>query len=352
MTRRTRWVMLLIAMLTPAAPAAAQGTTGSISGFVTDDTAGALPGATVTVRHTETDRRQVIVTDGGGRYRAQQLAPGRYEVTVELSGFRTARASDLALTIGQDSVVNVQMKVGGLDEQVVVTAEAAIVNTRQSSLAALVDEKQVRELPLNGRDFSQLTLLQPGVTASPSTQQQVDRGMGTQVSIAGARPNQISYQMDGTDVNFQGNGSPGSAAGGLLGVETVREFQVLVNNYSAEYGRSTGGIVTAVTRSGTNAFRGTAFEFNRDSRFDSRTYFDSPDSDIPPLSRNQFGGYLGGPIARDRTFFFASYEGLRQDRGLTSVARVPSRATRARSDITAATRPYILLFPEPNGAES
>jgi len=111
---------------------------------------------------------------------------------------------------------------------------------RQSSVAALVDEKQIRELPLNGRDFSQLTLLQPGVTASPSTQQQVDRGMGTQVSIAGARPNQISYQLDGTDANTQGNGSPGSAAGGLLGVETVREFQVLVNNYSAEYGRSTG----------------------------------------------------------------------------------------------------------------
>src|SRR5439155_176115 len=146
--------LVLIAMLAPAALGSAQGTTGSISGFVTDDTGGALPGTTVTVRHVETD------------------------------------------------------------------------------------------------------------------QQQVDRGMGTQVSIAGARPNQISYQIDGTDANTQGNGSPGSAAGGLLGVETVREFQVLVNNYSAEYGRSTGGIVTAVTRSGTNAFKGTLFEFNRDSRFD------------------------------------------------------------------------------------
>lgn len=353
MTRTRLWPALaVVAMLAPAPLASAQGTTGSVSGFVTDDTGGALPGATVTVRHIETDQKRVIVTDGGGRYRAQQLAPGRYEVTVELQGFRTARVTDLALTVGQDAGVNMQLNVGGLDEQVVVTGEAALVNMRQSSVAALVDEKQIRELPLNGRDFSQLTLLQPGVTASPSTQQQVDRGMGTQVSIAGARPNQISYQLDGTDANTQGNGSPGSAAGGLLGVETVREFQVLVNNYSAEYGRSTGGIVTAVTRSGTNAFKGTLFEFNRDSRFDSRTFFDDPNADIPPLKRNQFGGYFGGPLVKDKTFFFGSFEGLRQDRGLTTIATVPSRATRARTDISPVTRPYLLLYPEPNGRET
>jgi outer membrane receptor protein involved in Fe transport len=353
MTRSRLWTVLTFLVIAArAAILSAQGTTGSISGFVTDDTNAALPGATVTVRHVETDQRRVLVSDGAGRYRAQQLAPGKYEVSVELQGFRTARVPDLTLTIGQDAVVNVQLTVGGVDEQVVVTGESALVNVRQSSIAAIVDEQQVRELPLNGRDFSQLTLLQPGVTASPSTQQQVDRGMGTQVSIAGARPNQISYQIDGTDANTQGNGSPGSAAGGLLGVETVREFQVLVNNYSAEYGRSTGGIVTAVTRSGTNSLKGTVFEFNRDSRFDSRTYFDDPNQDIPPLKRNQFGGYLGGPIARDRTFFFGSYEGLRQDRGLTTIAIVPSRATRARTDISPITRPYLLLYPEPNGRET
>src|SRR5881628_2712577 len=332
--------------------AAAQGTTGSISGFVTDATHAAVPGATVTVRHVETDQKRVVVTDAGGRYRAHALSPGKYELTVELQGFRTAQHSDLSLSVGQDAVVNVQLELGALSERVVVTGEAALVSTHQSSVAALVDEKQIRELPLNGRDFSQLTLLQPGVTSSPSTQRQVDRGMGTQVSIAGARPNQISYQLDGTDANTQGNGSPGSAAGGLLGVETVREFQVLVNNYSAEYGRSTGGIVTAVTRSGTNAFKGTLFEFNRDSRFDSRTYFDDPAQDIPPLKRNQFGGYLGGPVVKDRTFFFGSYEGLRQDRGLTTIANVPSRATRARTDINPITKPYLLLYPEPNGRET
>lgn len=349
---RMRTGVAVLAMLILAAAASGQGTTGSISGLVTDDTSAALPGATVTVRHLETGQTRVVISDGGGRYRVQALSPGRYEVAVELQGFRPVKYTDLQLTVGQDAVVNVQLKVGGIDEQVTVTGETALVNMRQSSVAALVDEKQIRELPLNGRDFSQLTLLQAGVTASPSTQQQVDRGMGTQVSIAGARPNQISYQLDGTDANTQGNGSPGSAAGGLLGVETVREFQVLVNNYSAEYGRSTGGIVTAVTRSGTNNLKGTLFEFNRDSRFDSKTFFDDPDSDIPPLRRNQFGGYLGGPLARGRTFFFGSYEGLRQDRGLTTIATVPSRATRARTDISPVTRPYLLLYPEPNERET
>src|SRR6266508_860067 len=352
MTRRTIWIALAAALLVAAPRTFAQGTTGSISGFVTDETGAALPGATVTVRQVETDLKRVLVTDDAGRYRAQQLAPGKNEVIVELQGFRTAQVPDLTLTVGQDSVVSLQLKVGGIDEHVLVTGESPLVNMRQSSVASLVDEKQIRELPLNGRDFSQLTLLQPGVTASPSTSRQVDRGMGTQVSIAGARPNQISYQLDGTDVNFQGNGSPGSAAGGLLGVETVREFQVLVNNYSAEYGRSTGGIVTAVTRSGTNTLKGTLFEFNRSSRVDSRTYFDDPNEDIPPLTRNQFGGYLGGPIVRNRTFFFGSYEGLRQDRGVTTIANVPSRATRTRTDINPITRPYVLLFPEPNGKET
>jgi len=149
------------AMLAPSR-VSAQGTTGSISGFVTDDTAAALPGATVTVRAVETDQKRVLVTDTAGRYRAQQLAPGKYEVIVELQGFRTARISDLALTVGQDAVVNLQLKVGGIDEQVVVTGEAALVNMRQSSVAALVDEKQIRELPLNGRDFSQMLALTPG----------------------------------------------------------------------------------------------------------------------------------------------------------------------------------------------
>ena len=332
--------------------AAAQVTTGAILGVVTDNTKAAVPGATVTVHNTETGQDRVVVTDGSGRYRAEALDPGAYDVTVELTGFRPAQTKGVALAIGQNAVVDVQLELGGITEKVTVSAEPATVATRESSVAGLVDQAQIRELPLNGRDFSQLTLLQLGVTSSPTTQQQVDRGMGTQVSVAGARPNQISYQLDGADVNTQGNGSPGSAAGGMLGVDTIREFQVLVNNYSAEYGRSSGGIVVAVTRSGTNDLRGTAFEFNRNSRFDSKTYFDPADEEIPPLNRNQFGGSIGGPIVQNKSFFFGSYEGLRQRLGQTIIATVPSRATRARTDINPIVKPYLALYPEPNGAES
>jgi outer membrane receptor protein involved in Fe transport len=336
-----------------AAPiVAAQGTTGSIAGVVTDESKAALPGATVTVKNTETGQGRALTTDERGRYRADALVPGKYDILVELSGFRTAQVAGLTVTIGQASTLNVELQIGGISEKVVVTADAALVATRQSSVTALVDQRQIRELPLNGRDFSQLTLLQLGVTASPSTSQAVDRGMGTQVSVAGARPNQISFQVDGADVNTQGNGSPGSAAGGMLGVDTVREFQVLINNYSAEYGRSTGGIVVAVTRSGTNNLSGSAFEFGRNSKFDSRTYFDDPNQSIPPLKRNQFGGTLGGPIVRDKTFFFGSYEGLRQTQGLTTIANVPSDATRARADLSPATAPYLLLYPRANGAQN
>jgi outer membrane receptor protein involved in Fe transport len=353
MTAKTRkFVTAALMLCATVAIVAAQGTTGSLSGFVTDETKAALPGATVTAKHVDTGQTRVVVTDAQGRYRVDALAPGNYDITVELSGFRTAEYAQVPLSVGQQAALNVELKLGGMAERVVVTADATLVAMHTPAVVGLVEQTQIRELPLNGRDFSQLTLLQPGVTSSPSTAQAVDRGMGTQVSIAGARPNQISYQLDGTDANTQGNGSPGSAAGGLLGVDTVREFQVLVNNYSAEYGRSTGGIVTAVTRSGTNLVKGSLFEFNRNSAFDSKTFFDDPNQAIPKLTRNQFGGNLGGPIVKDRTFFFASYEGLLQDRGVTSIATVPSRATRARTDISSVTLPYLLLYPEPNGKET
>jgi hypothetical protein len=333
------------------ATAAAQVTTAALSGIVADETGGALPGVVVTIRAVETGAVRVVTTDGQGRYRAAALEPGTYEVAAELQGFQTTRRADIRLSVGQSLVVNLTLRVGRLEDVVTVSAEAPLIDATRSAVAGVVEAHQIRELPLNGRDFSQLTLLQPGVLASPTTSRQIDRGMGTQVSIAGARPNQISYQLDGTDVNFQGNQSPGSAAGGLLGVETVREFQVLVNNYSAEYGRSSGGIVTAVTRSGTNELQGSTFLFLRDEAFDARGYFDDPTARIP-LDRYQAGGYLGGPVLRDKAFFFGSYEGLYQNRGYTAVARVPSRATRSRTDVHPAVRPYLLLYPEPNGPES
>jgi hypothetical protein len=346
------FVSISLLLLPAASVATGQVTTANLAGVVIDETGGTLPGATVTVRSQEMGTVRVLTTDAQGRYRAPALEPGTYDVSVELPGFQTTRRTDVRLSVGQNLTLDVTLGIGRLDDVVTVSADAPMIDTTRSSVAGVVDAHQIRELPLNGRDFSQLTLLQPGVLGSPTSARQVDRGMGTQVSIAGARPNQISYQLDGTDVNFQGNQSPGSAAGGLLGVETVREFQVLINNYSAEYGRSSGGIVTAVTRSGSNRLQGAGFGFLRDEALDAKNYFDDPGEDTPPLDRYQAGGYLGGPLVLNKTFFFASYEGLRQDRSYTSIARVPSRATRNRPDIHPAVRPYLLMYPEPNGGES
>ena len=352
MLHRRLFVLFGVCLLALAGSAAAQEVTASISGHVADETGAALPGATVTIRNVETGTVRALVTDSEGRYNGQGLSPGSYEIVVELASFRTAVRDGVSLSTRQAPVINFTLGLGGLEERVVVTENVSLVETTQSGVANLVDDRQIRELPLNGRDFSQLTLLQPGVTATTTVARSLDRGMGTQVSVAGARPNQISYLLDGADMNSMGNQSPGSAAGGMLGVETVREFQVLVNNYSAEYGRSSGGIVSAVTRSGTNTLHGSVFEFHRSDALDSKNYFDPQDEPIPPLTRNQFGGFIGGPVKRDKIFFFGSYEGLRQERGLSLVARVPSTATRNRTDIAASIRPYMNLYPLPNADDT
>jgi hypothetical protein len=351
MSKRRFLPLLLCAMALPCA-VRAQVTTATLLGTVGDQTGAALPGATVTIRDQETGRVRTLASDHQGRYQAPALEPGTYELKVELSGFQTSVRRDLRLSVGQTAVVNVALGVGGVQEQVVVTETAPLVETTRSGVSGLVDEKQIRDLPLNGRDFTQLTLLQPGIISVPTAGRSLDRGMGTQISVAGARPNQVSYVLDGTDINDQGNQSPGSAAGGLLGVDTVREFRILTNTYSAEYGRSGGGVISAVTRSGTNKLSGSVFEFLRNDALDARNFFDDSDQPIPPLSRNQFGFSLGGPVVKDRTFFFVSYEGLRQDRGFSVLDRVPSRATRSRSDISPVTRPYIEMYPLPNGPET
>jgi len=239
---------------------------------------------------------------------------------------------------------------------------AAVVDLVTSDLSEVVDSTTIRELPLNGRDWSQLITLQPGADevrnqsqvggAGTSDVNRVLRGFGNQMSIAGTRPQQNNYRLDGVSFNDYTNGAPGGVLGTITGVDAVQEFSVITTNYSAEYGKTSGGVINAITRSGTNQFRGSAYEFIRNSALDARNYFDA--ATIAPFRRNQFGGTFGGPVLRDKTFFFSNYEGLRQSLGVSESDRVPSQNARngilSTGDVTvdpAVTR-YFGFWPLPN----
>src|SRR5437867_8499485 len=305
-----------------------QNTAGTILGATSDQSGARLPGVTVTITHLETGIVRSVTTDEQGRYRATGLSLGNYEVKAELSGFRTEVRKGIQLTVAAEVVVNLSLSVGTVSEQVQVTGEAPLVEITNATLSGLVDDKKIRDLPLNGRSFEQLAFLQPGVTPYFRGRRDTDQGEGTKMSVSGSRVDSNSFLMDGTNINDQSNNSPGSASGNLLGVEMLREFRVLTTAYSAEYGRYSGGIITAVSKSGGNEFHGNLYEFHRNDNLDARNFFDrksKPDDPrLPEFKRNQFGGTIGGPIVRDRTFFFGGYEGLRQRKGLSRLAVVPN----------------------------
>lgn len=362
MSRRCVWCVVAV-LLIGAWPASAQSTTGSISGAVTDASKAVLPGATVEVVNVDTGARRSLVTDSDGRFRALNLPPARYSVIAELSGFNKAEASPIQVQIGVDSPVNLTLGVGGVAESVTVTGEAAIVDLSAAVVGGVVTTTQISELPLNGRSFMQLATLQAGVSVSRTTERDFSGGFGgTQIAIAGARPEQTGYLLEGTNIADVSDKAPSSVAGVMLGVDTVQEFSVQVHGYSAEFGRAAGGIISAVTKSGTNAFRGSAFEFVRNSGLDAKGLFDEGDGP-PPFRRNQFGATLGGPIVRNNLFFFGSYEGLRERLGTTRFARVPNEAAHRgllpdgrgglrQVAIHPIFRPYLdLLYPMPNGRD-
>ena len=284
---------------------------GTILGIVSDQTAARMPGVTVALTNLETGISRTVATDEAGRYRAIDLAPGNYEVRAELTGFKTAVRRGIQLTVAGSVVVDLSLSIGEVTEQVVVTGEAPLVETTSAALSGLVDDKKIRDLPLNGRSFEQLAFLQPGVIPYYRGGRSADQGSGTKFSVGGSRTDANSFLLDGTNINDQSNATPGSAAGTLLGVEMLREFRVLTSTYSAEYGRYSGGIITAATKSGTNDLHGSAFYFHRNDNLDARNFFDQRPQP-PEFKRNQFGTTVGGPILRDRTFFFGGYEGLRE----------------------------------------
>jgi hypothetical protein len=286
-----------------------------------------MPGVQLSVRDVTTGQIRAITSDADGHYSIPALPPGNYEMTVSAAGFVTQVWTGLAVAVGSELVLKFVMRVGNPDVIVRATAPAVTLSQSSGSRGGNVDASVVQNTPLNGRDWAQLAALQAGVTGvqtgSASGGGNTDRGFGAPVSISGARPDQNSYRLDGISINDYSNGAPGSVLGDNLGVDAVEQVSVLGSNYPAEYGRTSGGVINAVTRPGTKVFHGDVYEFFRNSALDARNFFDGK---IPPFKRNQFGASAGGPIHKDRTFIFGDYEGLRQSLGVTAVDTVPSPA--------------------------
>jgi hypothetical protein len=306
--------------------------TGSIAGIVTDSSGAVLPGVTVEVTNTATNQVRTATTGPDGYYSVPLLQPGRYDVKATLSGFRTFLRQAITVTVESTARVDMQLVVGGLEESLTVSGEAPLVETANATLGIVVNEKQVVELPLNGRNFTQLGTLLPGVVAPPGA-------LGGQ--SGGATPGGFGAVTSGFSVNGMRNQSNNFLLDGASNNDTfntgfvlrpppdaIQEFKILTHSYSAEYGRNAGSVVNVVTKAGTNDLHGGAWEFNRNDGLNARNYFAPKDQPKPTLQQNQFGGSLGGPVIRDRLFGFGFYEGFRNKSGVTQNFAVASDAQR------------------------
>jgi hypothetical protein len=344
--------LFFLALLAAPGSAWAQGE-ASISGIVTDSTGAIIADATVKVRNTETGVTRTLVSDSAGRYEASLLAVGKYELTAEQTGFRTESRTGITLSLGQHATLDVTLAVGGVQQTVNVEGSALELAVTAADFSGLVGETQVKNLPLNGRSYDQLLTLNPGVVNYTS---QRSGGIGTSNSVvgnmfsaSGRRPQENLYILNGVEFTSASevNNTPGGTSGQLLGVDAVREFAIVKDAYGAEYGKRPGAQVNIVTSSGTNQLHGNAYEYLRNSALDARNPFDQ--AQIPNFQRNVFGGSLGGPIKKDKTFLFGNYEGFRQVLGLSDVTLVPDAASRAAA--VASVQPLLNLWPVANGPE-
>lgn len=347
-----RGLVALVLWASTALPIFAQGE-ASIQGTVSDSSGGTVPGVAIRIKNLETRAERNLVTDEAGRFDAASLAVGRYEVRAEKTGFRIEEKTGISLVLGQRETVDLVLQVGDVRQTVRVESAPTVVAITTEDVSGLVGEKQVKELPLNGRSYDQLMTLNPGVVNYTS---QRAGGIGTSNSVvgnmfaaSGHRPQENLFLLNGVEFTSASeiNNTPGGVSGQLLGVDAVREFSVVKDTYGAEYGKRPGAQVSIVTASGTNEFRGDAYEFLRNSALDARNFFDH--GNIPEFRRNVFGGSLGGPIRKDKTFLFANYEGFRQTLGLSNLTLVPDGASRASA--VASIQPLLALWPVANGPE-
>ena len=336
-------VLVLITLMVLAAAAdRAQTFRGTILGMVTDATGAAVPGATVTVRNVDTGLLRKTESQADGSYLVPELPIGTYDVTIEKTGFQTSITSGVKVDVAAERRVDPTLKPGEVKEQITVSGEALqLIEVTDATLGGTLTQDSVRDLPINGRDYTKLIYLNPGVAGSPD---QITDSPGSfgEFSMNGARGRSNNYLLDGTDMNDGYRNDPAINQGGvfatpsaILPIDAVSEMRVL-SNFEAEYGRNGGAVVNIVTRSGTNQFHGSVFEYFRNNALDARNFFDVAPAPKAPFHNNQFGGSLGGPIVKDKTFFFLDYEGQRERVGVVTLACVPTQAyiAQAKSNVT------------------
>ena len=353
MSTRPEPALLFLLALATAAGAWAQGRTSAISGTVVDESGGVIRGARIKASHVSTGETRTASSNKGGSYRIPRLELGAYKVTAEQEGFKSSRHEGVILELDREAVVDHVLQVGDLAESIVVSGQARIIQAAPSALTSLVDSKMIEELPLNGRDYIQLATLQAGVPAARAMANNVNQGYGLKISISGSSPHHNSFRLDGVSLTSYNGSTPGSINGVNLGLDAIQEFSVHSSTYSAQYGRAAGGIINAVTKSGGNTFHGSLFYFHRNDNLDARNFFDGQEP--PEFRRHQFGGSVGGPILRNKTFFFVNYEGLREARGnttinttLTAEARI-GNLTGGTVAVDPAVAGVAALYPLPNG---
>ncbi len=338
----------------------------SITGTVKDDSGAGLPEASVTIKNLETGAERKLVSDESGRYAALSIPVGPYQILAEKVGFSSQVRTGITLAVGQRSIVDITLPVGELKQILTIEEAPTTVNVSTQQTSGLVNERQVKDLPLNGRSYDGLMALNPGVVNYTSERSggigTSNSSLGNMFAVSGRRPQENLYLLNGIEYTGASeiNVTPGGASGQLLGVDAVREFNVVSDTYGAEYGKRPGGQVSIVTASGTNQLHGSVYEFLRNSDLDARNFFDQ--GAIPQFQRNEFGAALGGPIVKDKVFLFGNYEGFRQHLGLSDVTLVPDTQARLgylpdangklkNVGVAAGVAPLFALWPAQNGPD-
>ncbi len=346
-------IVLASLLLAATHPSGAQVVGASIAGIIRDASGAALPGASVTIENIETGAVRRLETDAAGRYAAPSIAIGKYRVSASQPGFSSQTKTGIDLVVGQSIAVDLTLAVGDFKQAITVEESPTPVNLSTQQTSGLVSEREVKDLPLNGRSYDELMALNPAVvnyTAERSGGTGTSNSsVGNMFAVSGRRPQENLFLLNGVEYTGASliNNTPGGTSGQLLGVDAVREFNVVTDAYGAEYGKRPGAQVSIVTASGSNQFHGAVYEFLRNSALDARNFFDQ--GAIPEFQRNEFGAAAGGPIRRNKLFVFANYEGYRQNLGLSDVTLVPDNASRAAASPAAA--PLLALWPVQNGPE-